>query len=166
MGMHASGEVFYGYDLGDLTDRETFEFIGPAWLEEDEAWEDRYARARGIELLPYPSSLAGIGDHAERRSHPDYLTWSASRDQVRQAVKEAGCELDRYGYLDGGEHCWRVQVKASRVRSEYDCVRVEIDEANPLDVQLWRLQLDEFMRALELPVPDDGPRWYLTSSYG
>lgn len=162
MGMHAHGEVFFGYDLGDLYDRETYDFTGPEWLEDGETeWEDVYAKTKGVEALPYPEHIADLSN-AERRAHPDYQAWSESLNAVRRTAAESGCELATYGHIDGDRY-WCVRANASHVTAAYECV--DLGAAIARFDGAWAAQLEEFARVLALPLPEGGPRWYLTSTY-
>jgi hypothetical protein len=163
MGMHANGYVFYGYGLGDLTDRDTWESTAPAWMnDEDRDWQNELAVRLGWNEVPFPDHLTYDWNTRSHEQEPDYQAYDAARKQ-RRLVLDAGpqVELDRYGHCDG-EAAHYVAIKASVVRSTYDCVRLD----NLTVGDDWDEQLARFMELLAFPVPPGGPGWHLTSDYG
>lgn len=168
MGMHASGEVFYGLDLGQLVD-DRFEEIGPSWVHDGETeWEEALAEARGIVRVDFPEHAwrADLGVRGELdKEHHDVIAYREWRDQVREVKDSSPVELETYGHCEG-ETSWCVQVKASVVRSTYDAVPLKLDVA-PVTVVDWSAAVLGFCSELGLPVPEGiEPGWLLTSSYG
>jgi hypothetical protein len=138
MGFHATGTVFWGYDLGDMTNSD-WDFIGPAWLDPDEHEQqdpaDVLAGALGI-------------DRTDRSA-----VWRAERDHP--------VRLGYYG-AEGGETYYRVAVQASERNAIYECTPL----GDVTVSVIWRVDLDRFMTLMGLPVPDSDPGWFVTSSYG
>lgn len=174
MGSSPSADVYYGYDLGDLTG-EDFEDLRPQWWQDDEEWEEALARKLGWAEVPYPDFgeeynsryRAAEWDERQRMDQeryetPEYEAWSDSRDEMRRLLSQVQVEIDRYGYYD--EPTYALRVKAS-VQGVGDWGSVELE---PLVVQsIWDTQLQHFVELLELRMLDGlKPGWHLNCSYG
>lgn len=145
MGTHADGVVFYGYDLGDMTDRDTWESTAPAWLVDP--FDGETYRQSDDELA------ARLGWDEARGSYEE-------RDQV---LAKAGISvtLGTYG-VDGAETTWYVAIEGTETTATYECLPL-----GDLTVQPdWADRLRRFMELLELPSPGGEPGWFVTSSYG
>ncbi len=170
MGYHADGVVFWGYDLGDMADRETWESTAPSWLVDDDGrtdreWEEELATRLGWTQVPFPSHLDfDIGPHGARsyRQHPDYRAYDASRDRMRELLVQSGLgvKLERYGHVDGDD-AWYVAIDGSEQTATYDCRRLDLGVEPD-----WRERVDRFIELLDLPKPDGEPGWFVTSNYG
>lgn len=172
MGMSPSADLYWGYDLGDLCDPETYDSLRPAWMEEDDDWEEELARRLGWTEVPFPANAPADDwrmPHEERerirqefRTTPEYQAWSASRDRMHELAKSCGVELDTYGYHDEPAHCARIKASVQRA-SDWGSV-----ELGPLAVDpAWRDQITLFMELLELPVSEGKePGWHMSCSYG
>lgn len=175
--MSPSADLYWGFDLGDLTDRETYDSLAPEWMEPEDGsegveWEEELARRLGWTEVPFPHGAPEDDWRLAReerdrarlafRSTPEYQAWSASRDQLRDVVKQGGVELDTYGYHEEPSYC--VRVKASVQRAD-DWGSVELEPLIVADD--WRDQVMRFMELLELPIPPGkGPGWHMNCSYG
>ncbi len=136
MGHHATGTVFWGYDLGMLLADDYTTFLGPSWLEEKTRDQDVVlAEALGVDPADYGACL--------------------------KAAREHPVELAYYGHTDG-DTLYRVTVRASEVDATYECVRLDDFTVPPR----WHEQLARFMDLMQLPIPDTPPGWFLTSDYG
>jgi len=181
MGMSPSADLFWGYDLGDLTDQRTWDSLKPEWMDDDGDWEEIYAqRAAGWVEAPFPdhSSIPSRSElyreYGYQRAEdeirkaedalcetPEYRAWSASRKRLREIIEQSGIQLDTYGYIDEPSYCVYVKDSHQRV-DDYGCVNV-----SPLIVDpVWKKQLLDFMGLMELPVPQgEEPGWRLSCSY-
>lgn len=168
MGQSPSADLYWGYDLGDLTDRETWESLRPDWMEDE---EETLARRLGWVEVPFPANIPEPDyslSYEERkrveeqqRDTPEYRAWSANRSEIYALVAPIPVELDRYGYLEDPAYC--VRVKAS-VQSADDWGSIAV---KPLIVlPEWPDQLAEFMRLLDLPIPSAEAGWHMNCSYG
>jgi hypothetical protein len=176
MGSSPSADLFYGYDLGDMTDPETYDSLEPTWMQEDLDWQKELALKFGWVDVPFPRHSSAIDDYRissearkaareELYQTPEYQAWSKSRDELHEIVAGVGVGLDTYGYAEGGETSYFVKVIASAQRvDDYGSVEIK----TPLEVQPdWDVQLARFMELLELPVPrGKKPAWHLNCSYG
>lgn len=181
MGQSPSADVYWGYDLGDLTDRDTWDSLKPAWMESsDREWEEELAARLGWQEVPFPEDICPERPsysmaraqflEAERRykeaevafqKTSEYKAWSASCHEMRRLVDNYPAELKTYGYIDEPSYCAR--VKAS-VQSADDYGSIELA---PLVVdEDWERSLREFIDLMELPAPKDAPCWHLNCSYG
>jgi hypothetical protein len=189
MGQSPSADVFFGYDLGDMEDHDTWESLKPAWWqeleenEEDADWEDELARRLGWVEAPFPDDFPKE-DHSiwrlpsdqlqealevqqravdeYEKTSPAYQAYSENRAERRALLARIPVKLDNYG-CDGGDAAWALQVKAS-VQSVSDW---ESTPLKPLDVDPeWVGQVARFVELLELKVPAGGPGWHLNCSYG
>ena len=140
MGSSPSADVFFGYDLGDLTNHETWESLKPQWWQDQDDsysvdWRDELARRLG---------------------------WAGDSYEAKRAVLASiPVELDSYGYSE--EPSWALRVTAS-VQHVWDYGSKPL---KPLEVDPERVaQLARFVELLELNVPEGGPGWHLNCSYG
>lgn len=157
MGFDPHGEVFYGYDLGQLTGPipeggHPWEApsIAPAWMLEDPQdptlglgegygdWESELAtRLAGWVDLPFPDEARkvpppdriGWSSSDTDREHPAYKAWSANLARKREIVAGAGCDLAPYGTHEGAA----VDGLQLRVAVTASCVRSSYD-CVPLDI--------------------------------
>lgn len=181
MGMSASASVYWGLDLGDVTDHETWDSLMPGWMDQDEGrdWEQELAARLGWQEVPFPegppqrSTYYGqfgydLGKReynkaeAAFRDTPEYEAWSASRSQMHDLIKDYPVALVTYSNSDDPSYC--VKIRASEQHPP-DWGDIEL---NPLVVgDDWEAQLMAFMRLLELPLPKDvKPAWHVNCSYG
>lgn len=177
MGMSPSADLYWGFDLGDLCDPQTYDSLKPAWMDPDDdgegfEWDEELARRLGWVEVPFPQG-APEDDwrlHREERDRirlefratPEYQAWSASRDAMRELVNQQGVELDTYSNHEEPSYC--VRIKASVQRAD-DWGSVALDPLVVADG--WRDQIMRFMELLELPVPAGvEPGWHMNCSYG
>jgi hypothetical protein len=173
MGMSPSADLFWGYDLGGLTDRETYDSLQPQWMEDDRDDDEVLAAALGWVEMPFPS---GITEHPrgydatyeerrewdrQQRDTDEYRAWSANRDELRATIAQVPVELDRYGYGEDPGYCVRVKASVQRA-DDYGSTAVKPLVVDPA----WAEQLAEFMRLMQLPVPAVEPGWHMNCSYG
>lgn len=187
MGTSYSTLLFWGVDLGDLTDPGSYETWAPAWmLDEDgdfDDWDPDEMLAVKLgwdpEAAPYPDHLAEPGydrPYRERDAwrrdvlqvHPEYLAWSANLDRKSELIKAAdyGCSIDRYGHSDG-DLALLVKVDASVVSSDiWTCVPLDPATIGG-NVSDWIGLLTRYLAALEIPAERAGaPGWFMTGSVG
>lgn len=189
MGFDPHGEVFYGYDLGDLTaptpggdDRWDRTYVGPAWMLDDPGDPDsgiedydpaaELARIGGwVEAVPFPGREVFELPREQREAHRGYAAWSADQLARRTAIArvDQGCTLAAYGGHEG-EHPdgvrLRVAIRESIVRVSYECESLEpVLDAIPYD-GTWNVRLRTYAAQLGIPVPEAGAGWHLTSDYG
>lgn len=183
MGQSPSADLYWGYDLGDMTDRESWDSLKPSWMDdaeggEDRDWEEELATRLGWAEAPFPD---GAPDHsrwyralgykeAEQKireaeeifqNTPEYKAWSASLAEMRRLVENYPIELETYGYIDEPQYCVRIR---SSVQRAYDWGSIEL---KPLYTRLeWHQQLMDFMALMKLPMPDSDPCWHMNCSYG
>lgn len=172
MGHSPSADLFWGYNLGDLTDHDTFDDLRPDWMDGNYADVDEVlARRLGWVEAPYPNNIADPPHslpyeerrriQQEQRDTPEFRTWSESRSNMRRVVATVPVELVTYGYGEEPSYCVRVKASVQRAH-DWGSTPVE-----PLSVQPeWAQQLAEFMRILEFPAPADPPGWHMNCSYG
>jgi hypothetical protein len=165
MGTNYNTLVFYGVDLGDLTDPDTYETWAPAWMLDSmgqvDDWdpENHLARKLGWQEVPWTSG-------ADRDS-PEYEEWARSRTEARRLLKEAdyGCSLDSYGHSEG-DLSLLVLADASVVSGDiWRCVPVQhlVGAAVPE----WDALLERYLDTLEIPTERrTAPGWFLTGSVG
>jgi len=167
MGTSYNTLIFYGVDLGDLADPDTYESWAPAWMRGPggpiDEWDpdDHLARKLGWQEVPWPGGSVDIFS-------PEYEEWARSRTEAARLVKEAdyGCTLDSYGHAEG-DLTLLVQVDASVIKGGvWTCVRLD-----GVAVQQWRPdwneRLERYLDALEIPAerrPEPG--WHLTGWVG
>lgn len=174
MGQALSAELFYGYDLGDLTDPTTYDSLEPTWMQEDLDWEEELATRLGWTSVPFPSYPPEVDDYRtsseERRAArdalratPEYQSWSSSRDELSRLVKGLGVSLATYGYHEEPGHFIKVTESRQSV-CDYGSIQVKV----PLEVQPdWDEKLARFMELLELlALEGEKPAWHLNCSYG
>ena len=133
--------LFYGYCWQD-------EDCDRPWMidrdgdpdDQEEDWQERYAEAMGMELIP--------GYHARQ--------W----DRIQTLVRASGCEV--------GTHCSSecpmpyVAVSDSIVMSH----RGEMTEVRSLSVDpAWDGQLTEFCRVMGIPTSRARAAWWLVSDW-
>ncbi|WP_280465640.1 hypothetical protein [Nocardia brasiliensis] len=180
MSMSVSVDIFWGYDLGEMVD-DDWESTAPQWWQDAEdsedgvEWEEEYARRHGWVEEPFPADYPDTSaewqlSYEERNriqvefeaGSVQYQAWSASRDRLRELVRQCPVELDTYGHVDG-ETGWVVRVKAS-VQPHYGCTAslLALHDPDPA----WAAEIAQFMTLLELPVPAGKPGWHIASSYG
>ena len=161
MGQSPSADLFYGYDLKDLTESGSYDDLRPAWMggvdddgeERPEVDADEHLASKlGWVNQPYPANGGSSND------------WGNNRARMHELVADYPVELDYYGYLDGEDPGYCVRVKAC-VQSAGDWGSTEVA---PLAVDpAWDDQLAEYMRLMELPVPSGkSPGWHMNCSYG
>lgn len=165
MGTNYNTLVFYGVDLGDLSDQDTYETWAPAWMLDSAGaidWDpdDYLARKLGWQEVPWTPG-------ADWRS-PEYEGWARSRTEARRLVQAAnyGCSIDSYGHSEG-DLSLLVQVDASVVSGDiWRCVPVpELAPAG--ERSRWSAMLERYLDALEIPTERAGaPGWFLTGSVG
>lgn len=164
MGFSPSAHVYYGFDLGDMTDQETGDSLKPAWMGDDKEWEEVLAEKFGWSAAPYPEHIQNL-PREQRHETPEYKAWSARRSLIYQQAKAYGVVLDTYGYFadyDGMSHY--VATTAS-VQSVGDYGSVELEPL--VVVGDWDAKLIEFMKLMELPIlAGASPAWHLNCSYG
>lgn len=187
MGSSASADLFYGYDLGDMTDHDTWESLMPVWMrdadpDDDEGddpgdgldWETAVAMRLGWVKVPYPPDVPDTPwnmPYEERRAirkafdeTPAAKTWLANRQELHRLGQSLGVEMDTYGYMLDGDvsHYVKVIASSQSVRC-YGSIEVAELQVSPE----WDEMIARFMELLELPVPKDKkPGWHLNCSYG
>lgn len=178
MGQSPSADLYWGFDLGDMTDPDTGDSIKPAWMgseddEKDETeWREAYAMRLGWKPLPFPENYPETDyrePYEQRRAKeeafrqtPEYLAYSTRQDEMRVLTKNLPVELVVYGYDDEASYCVRVTTSVQWV-SDWGS-----KELAPLVVgPEWHGHIMRFMEHLDLPVPDGKrPGWHLNCSYG
>ncbi|WP_280412583.1 hypothetical protein [Nocardia asiatica] len=172
MGSSPSADVYYGYDLGDMTDHDTYDSLAPSWWEDSGDWEDELARRLGWEKVSFPDdypewdSLTSREDRIRimdeyKASSVAYQAYAASRDRKVELLASIPVEIRWYGYRE--ESCYAIRAKAS-VQRAFDWGSVPL---KPLEVDpAWAGQIARFVELLELTVPEGGPAWHLNCSYG
>jgi hypothetical protein len=181
MGQSPSADVYWGYDLGDLTDYDTWDSLKPAWMEgSDREWEEELAARLGWQEVPFPEDICPERPsysmnraqfaEAERQykaaeevfqGTSEYKAWLASRREMRRLVENYPVELSTYGNLDEPGYC--VRIKAS-VQQAWDWGSIKLE---PRAVgEDWEQALQEFTELMELPTPKEPPCWHLNCSYG
>lgn len=181
MSYSPSADVYWGYDLADLTDHETWDSLAPEWMEAEHAeWEEVLAKKLGWVEIPYLESIAPTQpkytsnrqDYKENQRRYDealsvfygtreYKVWSENRSELHRLTDAYPVELRTYGGRDEPMYC--VAVKAS-VQTAPDWGSVAL---KPLAVEpACQSQLDEFMKLMDLPTTGTSPDWHLNCSYG
>jgi hypothetical protein len=165
MGMHAHGEVWWGYDLADMTD-DGFDSTAPAWLYDpddgptDRDWEDELATRLGWTEVPFPDHLDFNWDTRSHEQHPDYIAYKEARTERDRLVADMGVAMQTYGYSDGDTQ-WSVIIPSSRVSATYEAIRIDLTTADD-----WAERVARFAALLDLPAPTEPPGWHVSSSYG
>lgn len=177
MGMSPSADLYWGFDLGDLTDRETYDSLAPEWMEpEDDSegaeWEEELARRLGWAEVRFPSGAPEDDWSLSReerdrvrlefRSTPEYQAWAASQNAMQDLVKQQEVELATYSNHEEPSYCARVKASVQQAPA-WGSVALE-----PLVVaEGWRDQIMRFMELLALPIPPGvEPGWHMNCSYG
>jgi hypothetical protein len=129
-------------------------------------WKEELATRLGWKEMPgvgeWPPYTASIEEKEAFRQSPAYLAWSANRSEMHRLADEYLVELDSYGSEDVPRYCVRVSSSVQEVDS-WGSIRVQPLEVGPD----WREKLLQFMKLLELPVPEgEEPGWHLNCSYG
>lgn len=183
MGRSPSADLFWGYDLADYTDDDTYDSLWPGSGEDEEFdWESVLARRLGWVEVPHPQvpaelrpldwSAPGSPDEKlaenRRRSElryatPEWQAWAAKRTEKHELIKDYPVEIDSYGYSEEPSYCVRVKDSVQHV-GDYGSITLTV----PLVVdERWAGQVEEFMGLLTLPVPADAKlTWHLNCSYG
>lgn len=186
MGMSASADLFYGYNLGLMVD-DHYESTAPAWWQEAEDrddtpdWEDELAKRLGWTPVPFPDDYPErdrsiyrlprdqfrAAEEEQRRiedeyrqTSPGYLAWSESRDAQHRFLASVPVALDTYGH-EGGDTSWVMRVKKSAF-TVYGCDCVELG-ALTVGAE-WDEQLRRFAELLEFDVTGK-PGWHVSVSY-
>jgi hypothetical protein len=174
MGSSPSADLYWGYDLGDLSDHDTFDDLRPQWMQDDRDEDEVLAAALGWVETPYP---AGIREHpdghratyeqrkawnAQQRDTDEYRAWATNRGELRTTIADLPIELDRYGYMEEPAYCVRVKASVQRA-DDYGSTTIA-----PLIVDpVWAGQLASYMQLMQLPTPDGAePGWHMNCSYG
>lgn len=179
MGMTPSASVYWGFDLDDMTDPDTWDSLQPAWMGDEGDWGEVYAQRMGWQPVPFPKGAPDRrvlytqfgGQRADEeyqkaedafRATAEYKAWQTAYRAQLELVKQSPVELGIYGYIDEPGYC--VKIRASEQHSP-DWGDIEL---KPLIVgDDWEAQLMAFMRLLELPLPKDvKPAWHVNCSYG
>lgn len=183
MGMAPSADLYWGFNLGDMTHPTTWESLKPPWMGGYERlWEEVYAeRAHGWIETPFPENLCPdqsaiyskyYGDYnkahdeiqvAENafRDTPEYQAWSANRTELQGHAAKSSVNLDTYGCIH--DPCYFIYVFASHQRADdYGDIALK-----PLVVgDDWKTQLLDFMKLMEIPIPEgEEPGWHMNCSY-
>lgn len=182
MGSAPSAALYWGYDLGDMTDPETWDDLKPSWLDNEEYrdWEEIYALAHGWESVPFPDGSPESRDfyshgwgfkkadeefrkaYKEFEKTPGYRAWLKAFRAKTEIVKHSVAELATYG--SDAEYTYYVFIKESR-QSVTDYGDIELEEL--VTSEDWEWQLKAFMLLLQLPIPKDkNPGWHMCCSYG
>jgi hypothetical protein len=172
MGSSPSASLYWGFDLGDMTDQNTWDSLKPAWMYDEEEgdterdWKEELATRLGWKELPapkgWPDYTASTEEKEAFHQSPVYLAWSANRSEMYALTERCFVELDSYGSEDVPRYCVRVSPSVQEVDS-WGSIKVQ-----PLEVAPdWREKLTQFMKLLELPMPEgEEPGWHLNCSYG
>ncbi|MFE3052327.1 hypothetical protein [Nocardia sp. NPDC059239] len=175
MGHSPSADLYWGYDLGDMTDHDTWESLAPRWWQESGDWKDELARRLGWEHAELPDDYPARSDHQDlsfidwrvfvteyEQNSEAYQVYAANRNHRAALLASVPVELDQYGYSEG-DPTWAVRVKASVQRvSDWGSIQLAPLELAPE----WSEHLARFIEVLELQVPDGGPAWHMNCSYG
>lgn len=177
MGQSTNAILFYGYCWTDearnpwLLDI-TYENQDDYTEEEmDKSWEERYVRLKhGLtepnESFPERTWKWDV-PHKDRVYPPDeqvivdkYSAFWKRRDEL---AKESGVECD--------DHCSSecpmpfvciADTKIVTYRGDKTDITPEALAVNPF----WGQMLREFCELMKIPVPDEGPKWWLVSYWG
>ena len=187
MGSSPSAELYWGYNLGEMVD-ENWEPIGPSWLAheedfdgDDRDWREELATRLGWEEVPFPEDMCPsqpkytsdprknrqLGQEYEEKEKafyltPEYLAYSASRDRMRELVKDCPVELHVWNSSEDSEYCVRI-LASVQCADDWGSIELQPLEVDPA----WHDQLLQFMTVLELPVPEDKqPGWHMCCAYG
>jgi hypothetical protein len=172
MGQSPSASLYWGFDLGDMTDQDTWDSLKPRWMYDEEEgdterdWREELATRLGWRMTPgvgeWPPYTASIEEKEVFYQSSAYLAWSANRSEMHRLAEGYLVELDSYGSEDVPRYCVRVTSSVQEV-DDWGSIKVQ-----PLEVDSdWREKLLQFMKLLELPVPEDEePGWNLNCSYG
>jgi hypothetical protein len=139
MGVSTDAILFYGY----VWDEETSapwtigkDGDGEYSDEDDEDWEKRYARLNGVAT-----------DYASRR----------------QIVEECPVKVDTHCHSDA-------PMPFVCIKSSYICnSRGDMTRLNPEQFEVeeeWDDQLKKFCKLMGIPIPAEGPGWYMVSYWG
>jgi hypothetical protein len=172
MGSSPSADLYWGFDLGDMTDQKTWDSLKPAWMYNEEEgdterdWKEELATRLGWEKVPAPEDWPYYTASTEEKEafwqSPAYLAWWANRSEMHRLAEGHLAEIDTYGYHDEPRYCVRVSSSVQRV-GDWGSIEVRPLEVDPD----WREKLLQFMKLLELPVPEgEEPGWHLNCSYG
>jgi hypothetical protein len=184
MGTSYNTLVFYGVDLGDLSDGDG-NLWAPAWMLDADGlldWdpEDHLAKKLGWTPIPFPDHAVitapdrfGRPSRRMNTEHPDYVAYSANQDRKRMTLAAAdfGCTLDDYGHAEG-DLTLLVQVDASVVKGDvWTCRRLELKDpavaVGSYPPREWRERLERYLGALEIPAEHrPAPGWHLTGWVG
>lgn len=181
MGTSCNTLVFYGVDLGDLTDPDTYDTWAPAWMLDDDGsiddWDpaDHLARKLGWEPVPFPDHAVitapdrfGVPSRRMDDQHPDYIAYRAGQGRRAEILRTAdyGCSIDSYGHSEG-DLALLVQVDASVVSGDvWTCRRLDTATIGG-NVSDWNVLLERYLDALEIPTEHrTAPGWLLTGSVG
>lgn len=179
MGMAPSASVYWGFDLGDMTDHDTWDSLKPAWMEESDGWEEVYAQRMGWQPVPFPEGAPDRrvwytqfrgrrADEEHKKAEEafyataEYKAWQTAYRAQMDLAKQSPVELDTYGYIDEPGYCVKIRTSEQHPPDWGDI------ELNPLIVgDDWEAQIMAFMRLLELPLPKGAkPAWHVNCSYG
>jgi hypothetical protein len=163
MGMYASATLFYGYilDLDDLPENEDGEVI------EDFDWAEKILKERGM-VDPWDSYPNTDGMSYDQQTeihskwkleHDDELdAWYEAKSKVERTI---GVEMSTYGHYDEIHYYLVVKGTSQSASPSYP---------NALDDlwtdSRWVSELDSFLEAYNIELPEDGPCWWLVASYG
>jgi hypothetical protein len=133
--------------------------------QDDENWENRYARVRGVDA---PKALFPERTDEHGRPPKDYTAaeqaivdaYLAYWDRKRELTGMSSCEI--FTHCSNAFPMPYVCVKASRLHSS----RGEMTEVKSLAVDpIWDLQLAEFCEVLGIRTEGRNPAWWLVSNW-
>lgn len=182
MGMSPSADLYWGFDLGDMTHPTTWESLKPPWMDEytDDAtgeyhepqdWEEVYAeRAHGWVEVPFPDELCPDRSaiyHKHRGSHDSFQKAEAEIQVAEAAFRNT----PEYQVWSANRQELRELATDSNVRigtygySDDPCYFVyvlmshqRVDDYGDIELQPlavgddWKTQLLDFMKLMELPL--------------
>lgn len=163
MGMYATGTLFYGYVLDDVSMPEDED--GEPIEEFDLA--EKIMREQGI-VDPWDSypDTDGLTYDQQREVHSKWHAdhseeldaWYNAKRKIEQTIN---VEMSWYGHYDEGHAYLEIKGTSHTASPSYP---VSIDDlwTDPN----WVNQLDDFLKAYGIEPPEDGPCWWLVASYG
>lgn len=176
MGASPSAFVFYGYDLGDWTDPDSYEALYPEWVTEEVFLDHVADHVLDHPRPPFPAEIdwqQGRDEALRQRlrtpGSPENAIWEEWRAKLaarEAAVKALNVEIANYAALYDGDPAYVLRVIASTTKCG-DWGSTRIDPASLVKQPEWDDQLARMIDLLGLTLPRGcEPGWHIACAYG